>query len=99
MTVRYSVHDPKTGDNTRVESQEEAISLFWQRMVDFALPYFHNTIYSTVEIREDGSEVWTNESGDEVEKPLSLAEKLAAIQSKKPKVKAIENPTAIEVLP
>lgn len=42
MIEKYGVLSPENGETTIVESKEEAVKLFWERMIRFFNPYFIN---------------------------------------------------------
>jgi hypothetical protein len=97
MTTRYAVYNPLNGETTLVDTKEEAVMLFWERMIDVSAPFFHNTMWMTVEQNEDGSEVWKNENDNVITKPLTVEEMTAIQQSHR--VKKITNPTPVETMP
>lgn len=82
MATKYAVYDPTTGENTLVDNKEDAILLFWQRMIEFAKPYFHDTAYMTIKINDEtGAETWYNDVNDEINRPKTSAE-IQAIREK-----------------
>jgi hypothetical protein len=97
MITKYAVYDPATGENTLVDSKEEAALLYWERMIELSKQYFHNTMWMTVEQNEDGSEVWKNENGEGIKRPKTF-EEMEALR-KIVRAKKIENPTTVEILP
>ena len=75
MTIKYAVYDPTTGENTEVDNREDAMQLFWQRMIKLARPYFHDTAYMTIEVNEEtGAETWYNDAGKVIDRPRTAAE-------------------------
>lgn len=72
--IKYGVLNPKTGETTIHDTKEEALMIFWTRMVDFAGPYFHNSSYTIVEQHDDGTETWSNDQNEEIQKPRTLQE-------------------------
>lgn len=74
--MKYAVFNPITGETNIVTTKEEAMQLFWTRMLQFTLPHFHNTPYTIITENEDGSETWQNINGQEVDKPLTQEEML-----------------------
>lgn len=72
--MKYGVFNPLNGETTLLNSKDEAMQLFWTRMLQFALPHFHNTPYVTIIQNEDGSETWQNINGQEMDKPLTEEE-------------------------
>ena len=81
MSTKYAVYDPKTGENTIVEYREDAVKLFWQRMIELARPYFHDTAYMTIEVNEEtGAETWYNDAGQVIDRPRTAAEIQAQLE-------------------
>lgn len=75
MATKYAVYDPTTGENTQVDTKEDAMQLFWMRMISLAKPYFHDTAYMTVEVNDEtGTETWYNDVGNIVDRPKTAAE-------------------------
>ncbi len=72
--MKYGVFNPLNGETTLLDSKEEAMQLFWIRMIQLTLPHFHNTPYMTIIKNEDGSETWKNINDQEIDKPLSYEE-------------------------
>lgn len=85
---KYGVFDNNTGEYTFVESKDEALQLFWTRVVEVARTHFHGTAYVTITQNEDGTETWVNDSGEEIEKPKTPEE-----------VAKLSKTTRIQVLP
>jgi hypothetical protein len=46
--MKYGVFNPLNGETTLLDSKEEAMQLFWIRMIQLTLPHFHNTPYMTI---------------------------------------------------
>ena len=63
MTVQFAVLDPITGEHSRVETEEDAVNLFVERVMALALPFWSNTPYMRVETNEDGVEQWAAPDG------------------------------------
>lgn len=97
MIIKYAVYDPVTGENTIVDAKEDAIQLYWSRMIEVSKPFFHNTMWMTVEQYEDGSEIWKNENGTGIEKPKTFEEMNSIIESHF--LNEIKSPTPVEILP
>jgi hypothetical protein len=75
MTIKYAVYNPVDGESTMVDNREDAMQLFWQRMIVLARPYFHDTAYMTIEVdAETGAETWYNDAGKVIDRPRSAAE-------------------------
>lgn len=70
MATKYIVYDPTTGQNTYVNSEQEARELFLQIARDFLSPYFHNVPYTVAEIDENGVETTTAPTSVTVESIL-----------------------------
>ena len=85
--IKYGVLNPKTGETTIHDTKEEALMIFWTRMVDFAKPHFHNSSYTIVEQHDDGTETWINDQNEEIQKPKTPQE----IEEYLMKVKEMEN--------
>ena len=81
---RYAVFDCTTGEYTRVATQDEALQLFWSRVVEVARTHFHGTAYVTVQQNEDGTETWINDAGHEIDRPRTTEEIQALIQRRPP---------------
>lgn len=96
MIKKYGVILPSSGETTIVSTKEEAINLFWERMVEFSFPYFHNTFYVSIDYNDDGTETWYNESEDEIDKILSIQERdeLIKLSAQKIKTKIVEDITS-----
>lgn len=74
MTTKYAVYNPHTGLNDMYETKEEALQAFWLIAINFVIPMVHNTAYMTVQVNEDGSETWFNDSEQEIQRPLTPEE-------------------------
>lgn len=74
MIKKYGVIDLENGETTIIDTKEEAIKLFVERMINFSLPYFHNTPFISIEFNDDGTETWYNESEQEIDKILTYSE-------------------------
>lgn len=86
MIEKYGVLLPENGETTIVESKEEAVKLFWERMIKFSLPFFHDTVYVTIQYNDDGLETWFNDQNTEIEKILTLEEQQALIDASREKI-------------
>ena len=84
----YAVFDCNTGEYTRVATQEEALQLFWSRVVEVARTHFHGTAYVTVIQNENGTETWLNDAGEEIDRPRTPAE-IEALIKKMPPVEVL----------
>lgn len=74
-TIKYAVYDPVTGENTIIDNREDAVKLFWMRMIDFSRQYFHDTAYMTIEEDSDtGTQTWYNDAGLVIDRPRTAAE-------------------------
>jgi hypothetical protein len=73
MNTQYGVYHPTTGETIVVNTKEEAINVFYKSMIEFSKPFFHNTMYVTIQTNEDGSISYFND-GNEVDQVLSSEE-------------------------
>lgn len=64
--MKYGVLNPSNGETTIVASKEEALELFWSRLIEFAAPFFHNTVYVSIQENEDGTTTWFNDQNQEI---------------------------------
>jgi len=69
MTTKYAVLNPNDGSYTYFETEQEALDEFYLRLVQHALPHFHNITHSIVTIDENGAETWTTPDGNILETP------------------------------
>jgi thymidine phosphorylase len=104
MSLKYGVLDIKTGETTFVSSKEEAVEIFWKRMISFALPFFHNTPYVIIEEQTDGSSKWFNSNNEDIERILSFEEmNLLLEKERQERLKEYElndlQKTKVEILP
>jgi hypothetical protein len=81
MAIKYGVYSAVTGENTVYNTKEQALQAFWVNVVSFAKSHFHNTSYTIIDQKEDGTEVWYNDNNEEIDKPMSK-EEIEAILSK-----------------
>lgn len=54
--IKYQTYDPRTGEISRFDSEQEAMDSFMKMVVDTALRYATGCPYTKVEILEDGAE-------------------------------------------
>lgn len=80
MTIKYATYNALTGENVFHDTKEAALQDFWTQVVNYARSHWHNTAYTVVEQREDGSEVWYNDNNQEIESPKTAAEIEALFQ-------------------
>lgn len=90
MRTEYAVFDPLTGSHTHVTTEDDAVVLFAERVLAFAMPYFSNTPYMKVITNDDGTEQWATPDGTVVKSPKERIHDA---------VKAILQPTNVSVLP
>jgi hypothetical protein len=83
MTTKYAVYSAQVGENVLYDTKEQAIDAFWVNVVALAKSHFHNTSYMVVEQNEDGTETWFNDNNQEIERPLTTAEKEAILEKYK----------------
>lgn len=74
MAIKYGVYSAVTGENTVYDTKEEALQAFWVNVVSFAKSHFHNTAYTIIDQKDDGTEVWYNDNNEEIDKPMSKEE-------------------------
>jgi len=96
MELKYAIYDAKNGENIIYDTKEEAIDAFWIHVISVAKKDFHNTAYMTVQLNEDGTETWFNDSNNEIERPKTRAEIAELLNLSKI---SEENKTSVEVLP
>jgi hypothetical protein len=72
-TQTFGVYSPTTGETIIAATKDEAIAIFTKLALDFVRPYFHNTMYLTINTNDDGSVSYFND-GNEVDRFLSPAE-------------------------
>jgi hypothetical protein len=84
----YAVFDCNTGEYTRVTTQEEALQLFWSRVVEVARTHFHGTAYVTIQQNDNGTETWINDAGHEIDRPRT-AEEIAELIKRRPPVEIL----------
>jgi hypothetical protein len=82
---KYGVFDNNTGEYTFVSTKDEAVELFWNRVVEVARTHFHGTAYVTVIQNDDGAETWLNDSGEEITRQRTKQE-LEALVKKQPTI-------------
>lgn len=95
MTIKFSVYNAQTGENTLYDTKEEALQAFWVNVINFAKSHFHNTAYMIVEQNDDGSETWSNDGNKIIDNPKGSQE----IEEMMSCATSLENPTKVEVLP
>lgn len=69
--------DPTTGSYTYFDTEQEAKTEFFIRLVALAYPLFHNISHSIVNIDDAGNESWTTPEGNFLESPM---DKLAELE-------------------
>lgn len=53
-------------------------------MIKISFPYFHETVYVTIQKNEDGTETWFNENDlSTINSNLTLEEKISLIETSK----------------
>lgn len=67
MTIQYAVFNPASGIYDRASTTEERNILIAQIAYNYFLSHGTSMPYSVVEINEDGSEIWRNPQGEEIE--------------------------------
>lgn len=77
MITKFAVFNPLEGEYTYVETEAEALDLFWTRMVDMTLAHFHGVPYSLVDVDDEGKEHWTTFQGEQIIRPIGLKEFMA----------------------
>jgi hypothetical protein len=81
MIKQYSVYNANTGANVIVDTEEEAIQMFWSNLVKNAKERYGNKIYTIIEKYEDGRIKLYNQDHEElIEQPKSVEEILSFIQ-------------------
>ena len=85
MNTKYAVYSAETGLNTLYDTKQEAVDAFWVNVVALAKSHFHNTAYMVVEQNEGGTETWFNDNNQEIERPLTAAEKEAILEKHRAK--------------
>lgn len=81
MITKYSVYNANAGVNVLVETEEEAIQIFWSNLVKNAKERYGNKIYTIVEEYEDGTIKLYNQDHEElIEQPKSIQEIQSFIQ-------------------
>ena len=83
MNTKYAVYSAQVGESVLYDTKEQAIDAFWINVVSLAKSHFHNTSYMVVEQNEDGTETWFNDNNQEIERPLTAAEKEAILEKYK----------------
>lgn len=71
---KYGVFNNNTGEYTFVETKDEALQLFWTKVVEVALTHFHGTAYVEVTQNENGTETWVNDLAEEIKRPKTPEE-------------------------
>jgi hypothetical protein len=79
MQIKYAVLNPSTGEYTYKDTLEEILEATATCALDFYNLHTHNSPFTTIEVNEDGSEVWKNQQGETI---LSPADIQARINSK-----------------
>lgn len=89
MVKKYGVYDSELGITIVVDTEDEAVELFWKKMIKFSYPFFHNTSYVSIDYNDDGTEIWYNDNNNVIDKILTKEEKLNLIELSKTKVEDI----------
>lgn len=84
MIEKYGIKIFGNDDIIKFDSKEECINFFWDEMIKFSFPYFHETVYVTIQKNEDGTETWFNENDlSAINSNLTLEEKISLIETSK----------------
>lgn len=64
--IKYQITDPESGKHSRFDTEVEAMEEFTKKVVDLSMRYTLGCPYIKVDIAEDGSETYFNDSGIEL---------------------------------
>jgi hypothetical protein len=81
MNIKYAVLNPLDGSYQYVETQEQALEIFWTNMIKLSYPHFHNTPYSIIETDDTGAEHWKTADSTIIENPLLAKERQASLMA------------------
>lgn len=94
---KYAVFDPENGTYIYYDSREEALNGFWNRVYGIALKHFHGIAYVSIEVGENGEEIWKDDCEKVIDKILSPVEIMEQIQAARKELE--KNRTPVETLP
>lgn len=91
----------ETGHYDYFPTKEEALEIFWKRVIDIAKKQFHGTPYVTVEFTSEGEEIWKNDCEEIIDKvptPQEIEERLKTLIKERKRIEE-ELKTPVETLP
>ena len=74
MTIKMAILNPQNGEYNYIDTMEELVDALAKQAVEFYLIHTHGSPFSTIEVLEDGSEMWRNSSGNEILSPAQMKE-------------------------
>jgi len=78
MQTKYAVFSPLTGTYTVVETIEQATEAASQIAYDFYYTQTGNSPVNTIEIDDNGGEVWKSANGDRILSPAEIQARIDA---------------------
>lgn len=105
MQIKYAIFNAETGLHEYFDTEDAAREAFWESLVYYAIKYNQSMTYATVIVNDDGSEVWKNEQGQELNRPTNHQDRMEAIRKARLKIaqqNAMIDPkklTQVQVLP
>ena len=99
--IKYMALNPETGHYDYFATKEEALEIFWKRVIEIAKNRFHGTAYISVEINSNGEEIWKNDCEeiiDRIPTPQEIDERLKTLNEERLRKEA-EFKTPVETLP
>lgn len=76
MKTQYAVYNPSTGENVKYETIDEALDSVLILSLELFKSYSHNTLFTFVDIEEDGTEKWYNQENQDITLQLKIIERM-----------------------
>ena len=82
MTTKYAILNPLNGEYMLCDSRETAQASLADIALAFYLAHTHDQICSFVDIQDDGSQIWTTQSGEVISpNPVEIQELIKQMNS------------------